>query len=267
MAAAPSIACTTSQLNPHLSSVQRKKKASSSESSTRRTNGRERLLGMKRYGADEFVLGDSATRFLGAGGRRVERVTFRSFPRGISHQSVTWTGQCLISHLDQAVAAGVPACRSEYVRPAARRPAPRYGCRSVAAWQQACLPAGTGNICDDFGGAAVSQPPKSKARNVSIAHSNLLGAWKAPLLWLRHEPRCDFLDHNGYRFPRRAISSQRHEPITILVIDRPQGAPVRLRNWQRIDGNAGEKRESTLADFRRQGRQRNFAAEKKHQPV
>src|SRR5688572_24314334 len=92
MAAAPSIACTTSQLNPHLSSVQRKKKASSSESSTRRTNGRERLLGMKRYGADEFVLGDSATRFFGAGGRRVERVTFRSFPRGISHQSVTWLG-------------------------------------------------------------------------------------------------------------------------------------------------------------------------------
>src|SRR5687767_1729950 len=41
------------------------------------------------------------------------------------------------------------------------------------------------DICDDFGGAAVSQPPKSKARNVSIVHSNLFGAWKATLLWLR----------------------------------------------------------------------------------
>jgi hypothetical protein len=41
------------------------------------------------------------------------------------------------------------------------------------------------HVCDDFGGAAVSQPPESKACNVSIVHSNLFGAWKAPLLWLR----------------------------------------------------------------------------------
>src|SRR5688500_18493469 len=38
---------------------------------------------------------------------------------------------------------------------------------------------------DDFCGAAVSQPPKSNVCNVSIVRSNLFGAWKAPLLWLR----------------------------------------------------------------------------------
>jgi len=39
--------------------------------------------------------------------------------------------------------------------------------------------------CDDFGGAAVSQPPKGNVCNVSIVRSNLFGAWKALLLWLR----------------------------------------------------------------------------------
>ena len=35
-------------------------------------------------------------------------------------------------------------------------------------------------VAGDFGEAAVSQPPKTNAGNVSIVHSNLLCAWEAP---------------------------------------------------------------------------------------
>jgi hypothetical protein len=59
--------------------------------------GRERLLDMNgQYPANEFVLGDSSVQFFDPCQERVERFTFRSFPRENSDESGTWRRNTLL---------------------------------------------------------------------------------------------------------------------------------------------------------------------------
>src|SRR4051812_26773373 len=65
----------------------------------------------------------------------------------------------------------------------------------------------------------------------------------------------------------RAIGPQGHEPIAILVKNRPQGGLVGLGDGQAFDRLARPEAELALLDVRRNQVDRRLAAEQEHQPV